>query len=35
MKSIKLLKPQPSPRSGRSPLTNITNMTNYFHSRPK
>jgi len=32
MKSIKLLKPQPSPKSGRGPLTNITNN---FHSRPK
>ncbi len=32
MKSIKLLKPQPSPKNARDPLTNITNC---FHSRSK
>jgi hypothetical protein len=32
MKNIKLLKPQPSPKTGREPLSNITNC---FHSRPK
>lgn len=32
MKNIQLLKPQPSPKGARNPLTNITNC---FHSIPK